>query len=303
MTVKSTGPLSITDIQTEFGGTAPISMSEYHADGYYVPVGTTGISSSGAISFHDFYGKSNYFTFQQSASGVRVEHYDQGWDNTGTYIFTASGGYPAYTIDPLNWNTKFRVGMLEIYQTAWFDDGFRIYIAVDGVWNQNAICAIWHPWSDAGWNSGTSFVDYYVPANANVKFGFSAGPCCKDQIHEGTVTVTYHKRTDSYGWSTSYSTALDSPVTVGPLYDGISNYWSRGWWVTDVAGGVWSGVYVNGAVVASDANYYTTSFTVNGNTYYRGEYVTSYDFGYGVTDYFTYYYTTTSKTTFKTTSF
>lgn len=61
-------PLSLSAVQTEFGGTNPVGLSEYYAGGGLVPPGTTSgnvgyptptstpIPSSGAISFTNFYG-------------------------------------------------------------------------------------------------------------------------------------------------------------------------------------------------------------------------------------------------------
>jgi hypothetical protein len=60
MALPSSGPLSLADIQTEFGGSNPISLSEYYAGGGLVPPGTTGtygaVPSSGEISIRNFYG-------------------------------------------------------------------------------------------------------------------------------------------------------------------------------------------------------------------------------------------------------
>ena len=60
MALPNTGnPLSLSQIATEFGGSAPHSMSEYYAGGSNVPAGTSGnggdIPSSGAINFNIFY--------------------------------------------------------------------------------------------------------------------------------------------------------------------------------------------------------------------------------------------------------
>lgn len=58
-------PLAFSEIQTEFGGTDPISLSEYYAGGGRVPSGTQGfpsagpgtlIPSAGAIAVNNFYG-------------------------------------------------------------------------------------------------------------------------------------------------------------------------------------------------------------------------------------------------------
>ena len=64
MTLPSSGPLSLSDIQGEFGGSNPIGMNEYYAGGGLVPSGTTGtygaVPSSGALSIQNFYGTSNF---------------------------------------------------------------------------------------------------------------------------------------------------------------------------------------------------------------------------------------------------
>jgi hypothetical protein len=64
MTLPASGPLSLSDIQTEFGGSNPISLNEYYAGGGLVPAGTSGtygaVPTSGQISVQNFYGTSNY---------------------------------------------------------------------------------------------------------------------------------------------------------------------------------------------------------------------------------------------------
>lgn len=78
MTIKSSGPLSMTEIQTEFGGTDSngIALSEYYAGGIYVPAGTIGypngvataIPNTGAISISNFYGASKSIFLEYSLS-------------------------------------------------------------------------------------------------------------------------------------------------------------------------------------------------------------------------------------------
>jgi hypothetical protein len=86
MTIPSSGPLSLTDIQTEFGGSNPISLSEYYAGGANVPSGTTGdsgpIPSSGTISMGQFYGASNRVAITLTISA----------DTNGYNIFNNRGG-------------------------------------------------------------------------------------------------------------------------------------------------------------------------------------------------------------------
>ena len=62
MAIPSSGSLSFADIQTEFGGTNPISLTEYYAGGGRVAAGTSGtygaVPSSGQISTKNFFGTS-----------------------------------------------------------------------------------------------------------------------------------------------------------------------------------------------------------------------------------------------------
>lgn len=53
MTLQSSGAISLLDIQNEFGGSNPISISEYYS-------ADTGVPASSTISFDDFYGTSDY---------------------------------------------------------------------------------------------------------------------------------------------------------------------------------------------------------------------------------------------------
>ena len=51
MVLQSSGAISLANIQTEFGGSNPIAISEYYG-------AASGIPSSGTIAFNNFYGKS-----------------------------------------------------------------------------------------------------------------------------------------------------------------------------------------------------------------------------------------------------
>jgi hypothetical protein len=62
MTLQSSGPISASDIWTEFNMPNGTPMSQWYAGGPYVPSGTVGdngpVPTSGTISFSDFYGAS-----------------------------------------------------------------------------------------------------------------------------------------------------------------------------------------------------------------------------------------------------
>ena len=65
---KTSGAIAMSEIQTEFGGSNPISMSEYYGDGSYVSDGAAdgdgnAIPESGAISISHFYDTSDCVSF------------------------------------------------------------------------------------------------------------------------------------------------------------------------------------------------------------------------------------------------
>ena len=79
MAITSSGQIKISDIQTEFGGSAPTQLSEYYAGGSNVAAGTesgggVAIPSSGEIQLSDFYGSSSFspytITFLNVAGGA-----------------------------------------------------------------------------------------------------------------------------------------------------------------------------------------------------------------------------------------
>lgn len=59
MSIPTQGPVAFSEIQSEFGGTNPISASEYYRGGVNVPIGanTDGIPASGTIAISEFRGK------------------------------------------------------------------------------------------------------------------------------------------------------------------------------------------------------------------------------------------------------
>ena len=103
MTLPASGPLSLADIQTEFGGSNPISLSEYYAGGLYVPAGTTGtygaVPSSGAISIRNFYGTSAATALAMTVTPSVIANIRLGAGSLTSDPATgnASGGAGGYT--------------------------------------------------------------------------------------------------------------------------------------------------------------------------------------------------------------
>lgn len=126
MTLQASGPISLADIQTEFGGSNPISMSEYYRGGAYVGSGAPNVPTSGAISLSQFYGAAAAFTFNQtiSANTANYRLHDAlvaaGWNgttpinatitiNSGVYVYESGLGNWAMIIGKNN-NTTFPAG-------------------------------------------------------------------------------------------------------------------------------------------------------------------------------------------------
>jgi len=131
MTIPVSGPISSTDLQTEFGGQNPINLGDYYAGGLYVganTIGTNGpVPSSGPISLSDFYGTSrltttvNYIATQNvagqyitSADGITWTARD--WPDANVWFWVArgtdkwiafpnSGNTALYSTDAINWTS------------------------------------------------------------------------------------------------------------------------------------------------------------------------------------------------------
>lgn len=86
MTLQVSGAISLLNIQNEFGGSSPISISEYYnAD--------TGIPVSGVIAFDDFYGRSDYTAISAvtiSASPTSASNSASCIQNNGTCFVSST---------------------------------------------------------------------------------------------------------------------------------------------------------------------------------------------------------------------
>ena len=80
MALQSSGAISLSEIQTEFGGSNPISISEYYGSG--------GVTGSGEISLTDFYGTSNRVAINITLGNV--VNYNLFDNRGGTYIAGSS---------------------------------------------------------------------------------------------------------------------------------------------------------------------------------------------------------------------
>ena len=107
MALQTTGQLKLSEIQTEFGGTSPISLSEYYAGGAYVLSGTGYIPSSAMIEVSHFLGTQaipNYdmTSHTRSAGATAAQVYASCTDCTNdtasmnVRVFRGSNGTTSY---------------------------------------------------------------------------------------------------------------------------------------------------------------------------------------------------------------
>jgi len=71
MALQSSGLITLAQVQTEFGGANPISMSEYYRNGAYTTVNNGNVPTSGTISLGNFYGavKARYIVYELIGAG------------------------------------------------------------------------------------------------------------------------------------------------------------------------------------------------------------------------------------------
>lgn len=97
MALPSSGSISLSQIQAEFGGSNPISLSEYYRSGAYVTPNNTGVPTGGVISLSNFYGAVKQFAFTISSSysstqDLRSLALAAGWNGADPVVATIASG-------------------------------------------------------------------------------------------------------------------------------------------------------------------------------------------------------------------
>lgn len=94
-------PLSFSELQTEFGGSNPISMSEYYRNGAYVTDNNVNVPTSGVLAFSDFYGASKKFVVTISANTTNADAATiltaAGWNSASFFQITIDAGVTVYS--------------------------------------------------------------------------------------------------------------------------------------------------------------------------------------------------------------
>ena len=112
MALQATGPISFSQVQTEFGGVNPIYFSEYYKDGLYVPStigsepgawGSWTTSTGYLYNMHNILNTGvNYWIIYANGSGTAVGTDLQLDSNNmvvvGSYQYERAGSYYSYYI-------------------------------------------------------------------------------------------------------------------------------------------------------------------------------------------------------------
>ena len=235
MVLQNTGPISFSQIQSEFGGTNPISLSEYYtnANPTYT-TGITGIPSLGAqIKASHFYGKAKAIT----TSGLTIVNSNRttfdvttlpvnallnGNDDDSTFTLTLSGSVASSWIFYMAGTQVTSIGVssncsivfngANTYSYSSYDRwGYQIrYEMIGNVFR--LVC--WHGWfyaagDKADTNLRFEFKFYrdssyqYIEAKANDSMYFGTGPGSNSffglSLPQLTAGTSYVLRSDSSG--------------------------------------------------------------------------------------------------------
>ena len=90
MPLQTSGAISLLDVQNEFGGSNPISISEYYG-------AASGVPTSGTISLSDFYGKSAYTPMTLTYTGGVGEAFGACQTVYATATVNVAGGVGNFT--------------------------------------------------------------------------------------------------------------------------------------------------------------------------------------------------------------
>lgn len=93
MAVNSSGAVTLSKIQTELGGTNPISLSEYYNGGTYTTTNNIIVPTSGIISISKFYGSVKQFVFSittnsSTTKNLRSLAVAAGWNGSDNVLAT-----------------------------------------------------------------------------------------------------------------------------------------------------------------------------------------------------------------------
>ena len=254
MALQSSGAISLANIQTEFGGSNPIGMSEYYRGGANVTSNNTSVPASGAIDMADFYGTSNLQSWETTdvfgdGSGKFLYRLNNTLnESTGAFnamVKFAGSGNPAYTTNTPNTN---KISHAFNHTTS----GAKIQVSGLNFSNDNShSLSFWIRHQDT--NSDAFFMQYWNGSTSN------AG--------RNNITVSNHGNNfGSWPYNTS-SGANFIQISSGTTNSLFNNTWKHVVWTWNDNG--WqSNCYINKSS-ASISQLNGNNRSLRTNTYFR----------------------------------
>lgn len=161
--LPGSGAISFSMIQTEFGGSNPISFSEYYRNGGLVPTnGTTGsIATSGAINVNTFHGAAATGGPTLSASGSAGTFLSQvGYINGGAGTFTPTTTSDGKTVEAWYQQTLTGNSFVEVsgFGADPGQNGWATNFVINGIASKSAASANVYAYSSgtASWRWNTT---------------------------------------------------------------------------------------------------------------------------------------------------
>lgn len=182
MALQGSGLIRLSQIQGEFGGSNPISLSEYYRGGNYVTNGSTSTSSiptSGAIRFSNFYGT--------SAADLTPDPVNwTGASSSNQYVAGGRGITNRQFITGISQSITLRITLDDLYHS---DNEFGSGGGIDIDYAFGDIGRDQAGWAYLGslWYPGQAFGDIIVNNGAGLKFRFTTGG---DGIRSGNMNAT-----------------------------------------------------------------------------------------------------------------
>ena len=163
MALQSSGPISLSQIQAEFGGSNPISLSEYYRNGPYTTSNNTGVPTSGTIDLGDFYGT-------VAANTINYEIIGGGGEGAGGYYNTgngnAGGSSSLSSASGTSFTTITSSGGSGGIQPAPYNGSYRV--------SQNGFASYYGPGGQGGYNSNSDNQTAGFPAPSS-SYGAGGG--------------------------------------------------------------------------------------------------------------------------------
>lgn len=197
MPIPASGAIFFTDLQNEFGGSSVggLFLSKFYADGSYVNRSTS-IASSGTITMASFFNVTNTTSFTFTQTGISATNgYTTGQTAPGNE--NGFGPYAVRGLADLLFTSVCQITSMTISLSGTIDLGFRIYPAINRVWNLSAYSGIWGIFdfnAGANFQSGTSSFPFTANVGDDIQIGYATGPAWQQIISGGVATVTYFKR-------------------------------------------------------------------------------------------------------------